>query len=63
MEHFISKETFIDDDGLIQLFYYYNEDITEDELCEVDPDLLTALNMGVKYRNGYTLVFSYKNIN
>ena len=63
MEHFISKETFIDDDGLIQTFYYYNEDITEDELCELHPNLLTALNMGVKYRNGYKLVFSYNNNN
>ena len=51
------KEEFIDDDGFKQTFYYYKENITEKQLYRLHPQLKTHTNIGVKYRDGYTLVY------
>ena len=55
--HLISTEEFIDDDKNKQIFYYYKDDITDEEIVKLHPKVLCDKNVGVKYKHGYTLIY------
>ncbi len=57
MNYLIEKEEFIDDDGIKQTFYYYKEDITDEDIEKLHPRIVYDTSVGVKYKDGYTLVY------
>ena len=52
-----TKEEFIDDDKIKQTFYYYDDDITDEEIIKLHPRVIYDGMVGVKYRDGYTFVY------